>query len=187
MSDKELLMTAEDVTDLYRELEGAGIRIWVDGGWSVDALLGRQLRPHRDLDIALEWRDVPPLRNLLARRGYRQVRDEGQWNLVLADSAGHEVDVHAFVCDENGTIVEGCMYPAGALTGTGVIAGHDVRCIAPHHMVAFLAPWIGKWPEKYVPAVAALCETFRIELPREYLRFKDGSRSRLEPYWPGDR
>src|SRR5262245_61451300 len=153
MSGKELVMTADDVIDLYRALEGAGIRIWIDGGWSVDALIGRQLRPHRDLDIALEWKDVPRLRDLLTERGYVQVRDEGQWNFVLADGAGHEFDVHAFVYDRDGNIVEGCLYPAAALSGSGSIGGHKIQCISPEQMVVFLAPWIHKWPEKYLPAV----------------------------------
>ena len=175
MSGKELLMTSADVIDLYGALEGAAIGIWVDGGWSVDALLGRQLRPHRDLDIAMQWKDVPRLRELLAAKGYVQLRDEGQWNFVLGDAAGHEVDVHAFVYDDDGNIFDGCMYPAAALTGAGDIAGHRVRCIAPEYMVAFLAPWIHKWPEKYLPAVAALCEKFAIELPPEYLKSKGAS------------
>ena len=44
--------TAKDVTDLYSTLESEGIKIWIDGGWAVDALLGEQTRTHEDLDIA---------------------------------------------------------------------------------------------------------------------------------------
>jgi lincosamide nucleotidyltransferase A/C/D/E len=43
-------------------LEKLGIEIWVDGGWGVDALLGEQTRPHKDLDIAIQQKDVPQLR-----------------------------------------------------------------------------------------------------------------------------
>jgi lincosamide nucleotidyltransferase A/C/D/E len=61
-------MTPSDVVELYRAFEHAGIKVWVDGGWSVDAVLGRQLRQHNDLDIAVQWKDVPALRELMAWR-----------------------------------------------------------------------------------------------------------------------
>ena len=47
-------MTSNDVIDLYTNLETLGIKVWVDGGWGVDALLGKQTRFHEDLDIAVE-------------------------------------------------------------------------------------------------------------------------------------
>ncbi len=59
-----------------------------------------------------------------------------------------------------------------SLTGSGKIDGQSVRCISPKYMVEFLAPWIHKLPEKYLPAVEALCEKFGIELPKEYREFK---------------
>jgi len=167
------MMTAQDVVDLYRCVEESGIVMWLDGGWGVDALLARQLRPHSDLDIAIDWKDVPRLRSTLEQRRFREVRQESQYNFVLGDEDGHELDVHAFVRDERGAIVDGVQYPARALCGTGIIAGHEVRCIAPREMIEFLAPWISKWPDKYVPAVAALAEAFGLELPREYLEYVD--------------
>jgi lincosamide nucleotidyltransferase A/C/D/E len=45
-----------------------GINIWIDGGWGVDALLGAQTRPHKDLDIAIEERDVAGLSAALEAR-----------------------------------------------------------------------------------------------------------------------
>ncbi|MFM8935005.1 MAG: nucleotidyltransferase domain-containing protein [Candidatus Limnocylindrus sp.] len=168
---EQTLMTSKDVVDLYTKLETSGIKIWVDGGWSVDALLDQQLRPHKDLDIAIQWKDVPRLRELLTAREYEQVKEDSQWNFVLRDDKSHEIDVHAFIYDDKGNVVEGIMYPTESLTGTGTIDGQPVRCISPRYMVEFLAPYISKWPEKYVPAVSALCDKFGIELPKEYIEF----------------
>ena len=165
-------MASKNVVDLYNKLENLGIKIWIDGGWSVDALLGKQLRPHKDLDIALQWKDVPKLREVLAGQGYKRVREDSQWNFIVADDKGHEIDVHAFIYDDKGNVVEGIMYPAESLTGTGAIDDHSVRCISPKYMVEFLAPWIHKWPEKYLPAISALCEKFGIEYPEEYIHLK---------------
>ena len=38
--------------DLFSEL---GIKVWIDGGWGVDALLGECTREHQDLDIMISW------------------------------------------------------------------------------------------------------------------------------------
>ncbi|OGH36961.1 MAG: hypothetical protein A2905_02690 [Candidatus Levybacteria bacterium RIFCSPLOWO2_01_FULL_36_10] len=170
-------MTPKDVVTLYSELENSGIKIWIDGGWSVDALLGKQLRPHKDLDIAIQWKDVPRLREVLSGQGYRQVKEDSQWNFVLADDKGHEIDVHAFIYDDQGNIVEGIKYPTESLMGTGKIDDQNVRCISPKYMVEFLAPFIHKWPEKYLDAVSAICEKYGIELPEEYKQHK-GSQER---------
>lgn len=169
---REQIMTSGDVLSLYQQLENLGVQIWIDGGWSTDALLDKQLRPHKDLDIAIQWKDVPKLREVLAAKGYKQVKEDSKWNFVLRDDNAHEIDVHAFIYDDKGNIVEGIMYPAESLTGTGVIEGKSVRCISPKYMVEFLAPYISKWPEKYVDAVRELCEKYGIELPKEYKDFK---------------
>ena len=166
------IMSSTDVVDFYDRLENIGIEVWIDGGWGVDGLLGKQLRPHKDLDIALQWKDVPKLRETLAAKGFKQVREDSQWNFVLSDERGREIDVHAFVYDDKGNVVEGIMYPAESLTGTGIIDDRSVKCISPKYVVEFISPWIYKWPEKYLPAVSALCEKFGIEFPEEYVKFK---------------
>ena len=78
-------MTSADVVNLYFELDNLGIKIWVDGGWGVDALLGKQTRPHKDLDIAIQQKDIPKLRELLEAQEYKDVKleDAKPWNFVL--------------------------------------------------------------------------------------------------------
>ena len=166
----ENIMPAEEVVEIYTLLNDAEVELWVDGGWSVDALLGQQTRSHKDLDIALHWKDTPKLREALGTRGYNEVRQESQWNFVLGDDLGHEVDIHAFVCDGRGNVVEGVMYPTGSLSGKGVIGGQQVLCIAPEHMVQFISPWLHKLRDKDFHDVAALCVRFGIAYPQEYLR-----------------
>jgi lincosamide nucleotidyltransferase A/C/D/E len=98
------IMTGEDALALYDLFRSHGITFWVDGGWGVDALLGRQTRPHSDLDIALRHSDVPKLRALLEERGYQDVpRDDTRdCNFVLGDDLGHQIDVHPFELDAQG-------------------------------------------------------------------------------------
>jgi hypothetical protein len=37
------LMTGKHALDIYRSLESIGVNIWIDGGWCVDALIGKQI------------------------------------------------------------------------------------------------------------------------------------------------
>jgi lincosamide nucleotidyltransferase A/C/D/E len=45
-------MDLGEVLGVLGDLANAGCAVWV-GGWGVDALVGRQTRLHRDLDLAL--------------------------------------------------------------------------------------------------------------------------------------
>jgi Aminoglycoside-2''-adenylyltransferase len=70
-------MTSHDVLEFLALAQAHSIELWIDGGWSVDALLERQTRVHSDLDIALSHKDVPKLRALLEASGYKDVpRDD---------------------------------------------------------------------------------------------------------------
>jgi hypothetical protein len=45
------MMSEADVLWVLDVLEDAGITVFLDGGWAVDALLQRQTREHVDLDV----------------------------------------------------------------------------------------------------------------------------------------
>jgi lincosamide nucleotidyltransferase A/C/D/E len=58
-------MTAEVGLEIIRLFDQLHIDVCIDGGWGVDALLGRQTRKHEDLDIAIPHKDVMIVRTLL--------------------------------------------------------------------------------------------------------------------------
>src|SRR5262249_11126225 len=163
-------MTAEDVLELYDALSAQGIAIWIDGGWCVDALLGSQTRDHVDLDIAVRRGDASTTRKLLLARGFIEVRrpDSSDWNYAMADASGRTVDVHVFDYDEEGRNTYGVAYPHGSLTGTGTVAGREVRCVA--------ADWMFRFKTSYSPAekdlddVAALAARFGFAVPATHQR-----------------
>jgi lincosamide nucleotidyltransferase A/C/D/E len=170
-------MNPVDVVDLYLSLENLGVAIWIDGGWGVDALLGEQTRSHSDLDITVEQKDIPMVRQFLQKRGYRDIKLEEAkaWNFVLGDESGREIDIHVIVLDDLGNGVygppeKGEMYPAASLTGAGKIDGRTVRCISPEWAVKFHSGYQLK--EKDFRDVSALCRKFGIDLPAAYEQFK---------------
>ena len=168
-------MNAHDVCDLLQLMTDEGIHIWLDGGWAVDACLGSETRHHGDLDIVIERSDVPAAVASLQRRGYGPVprQDTRAWNFVLGDDAGHLVDFHVIVLDEQrrglyGPPENGDLYPAEALRGRGSINGRSVDCIAPEWLVRFHTGY--EIDETDRADVGALCARFGIPLPLEYRR-----------------
>jgi len=173
-------ITAYEVMDLYGTLESLGVEIWIDGGWGVDALLGEQSRLHKDLDITIQQKDLPKLRELLRKRGYKdiQVEHARDWNFVLGDEHGREIDVHVIVLDSQGDGIYGPperreKYPAASLMGSGLIDGKTVKCISPEWMVKFHSGYELK--EQDFQDVSALCRKFGMDLPSEYERFRESS------------
>ena len=165
-------MTAQAVIEFVKLLNTHKIEVWIDGGWGVDALLGKQTRLHADLDIAVLHADVPHIRALLAARNYQEVPrdDTRECNFVLGDDAGHLIDVHSFTFDSAGKIVFGVEYPYASLRGTGSIDGIPVKCITPEWMVKFHSGY--QLDENDYHDVKLLCQHFRFELPAEYADFE---------------
>jgi lincosamide nucleotidyltransferase A/C/D/E len=95
-------MDVSEVLAVLVDLNDAGCSVWVAGGWGVDALVGRQMRWHRDLDLTLDARNETVALRVLERRGYcvetdwRPVRVE-----LMAEGRGW-VDVHPVVFDATG-------------------------------------------------------------------------------------
>ncbi len=164
-------MEAKDVIQLYKLFEKNNIEAWIDGGWGIDALLGKQTRPHEDLDIAIDRKDVIKLRSLL--KEYQEKPKEGstEWNFVLYDEKGHEIDVHVFEFDDKKNNVYGIEYPKESLTGEGIINGQAVKCISPEWVIKFHADYEPK--DNDLRDIRALCEKFGIEPPENYKKLKN--------------
>jgi lincosamide nucleotidyltransferase A/C/D/E len=129
-------MSSSALIKLLRLLGDSAIEVWLDGGWGLDALLERQTRPHRDVDIIVRIADVPKVREILAGRGFAFRKGSPPNSFVLADDSGLEVDIHAVVFHEDGNGVYRMengidwIYPAEGFNGQGAIEGYVVRCLS---------------------------------------------------------
>ena len=134
-------MAADELVAIVDALESAGVDVWLDGGWGVDALLEEQTRAHDDLDLVVSLEDVPRLQEVLAIRGYDMLGGAPPESFELVDAAGRQVDVHAVTWAENGDGIyrmrEGgaWSYPARGFEGRGRVAGRRVRCLTPEVQV----------------------------------------------------
>jgi lincosamide nucleotidyltransferase A/C/D/E len=177
------MVSAEDVVNIYQRLESEGIQVWLTGGWGIDALLGQQTRPHKDLDVIMLVDDVARLRELMGLEGYRlkELWSENHWVVdargietatafVLLDSAGREIDVHAMWLDDRGNgfpawEAEGLVITSKDLSGVGVVAGFDVLCLTPEMQMLRHTDY--ELPATHVRDLRLLHERFGVEYPEE--------------------
>jgi lincosamide nucleotidyltransferase A/C/D/E len=134
-------MDAKSVLEVVDSLEAAGATCWLDGGWGVDALLGEQSRPHRDLDLIVRAADLAKIRSALGARGFAARSGGTEANVVFDDPAGRAVDVHAIDFDSRGygvfRLPDGRRwpFPPSAFAGSGRVLGRELRCLSAEAQV----------------------------------------------------
>jgi lincosamide nucleotidyltransferase A/C/D/E len=167
-------MPAETALELLTVLGHNGVRACVGGGWSVDALLGAQTRPHADLDLWIPAADAEALFTALVAEGVDRVHPwpgDRPWNFVLHDGRTRRVDLHFYEhLDASrlsfGSITEPFYFTAQDLSGAGAIAGEPVRCESPEFALRCHTGYEPRTVDRQ--DVAALCRQFRLPVPAEY-------------------
>jgi lincosamide nucleotidyltransferase A/C/D/E len=173
-----------DAINIYKCLSTNGFQVWLNGGWGIDALLGEQTRPHKDLDMFVSLDDISRMCEVLAHEGYslKEIWSENRWTIdgqgnqiatafVLHDPDGREIDVHAIRLDVDGNAIPeweentGFILTAQNLAGVGMIAGFMVQCITAEKQMLCHTGY--ELPEKQVPELRRLHEKFGLEYPQE--------------------
>jgi lincosamide nucleotidyltransferase A/C/D/E len=135
-------MDAAAVHVVLDALAAAGCPCWISGGWGVDALVGRQTRPHRDLDLAIDAAREAEAMRALAALGYTVETDWRPVRVELVEPGDGRVDLHPVVFAGTGdgrqAGLDGAWfdYPRGDLTG-GTIGGRAVPCISAGLQLTF--------------------------------------------------
>ena len=97
------------VIDMMTELK---IRYWVESGWGIDVLIGKQTREHRDIGIDFDADYEDLLISKLESIGYRITTDLRPTRAELYHPTHGYIDIHPFVIGENGDIKQAI--PEGA-------------------------------------------------------------------------
>lgn len=125
----------KDLFEVLDFLEKWNITYWLDGGWGVDALIGRQTREHRDIDIDFDSRQTDRLLAALLAAGYVMETDWRPVRIELHHPERGYLDIHPFVLAEDGTAkqadLEGGWYEFEPdYFGRTVFAGRGIPCIS---------------------------------------------------------
>lgn len=133
MNRKEMT-TIEDLMTVINLLENSGIRYWIDGGWGVDILAGKQTRAHRDIDINFDAQYTETLLNILSEYAYEVDTDWKPVRIELySDKLGY-LDIHPFILNADGTSkqadLEGGWYEFEKdFFGNALFEGKTIPCI----------------------------------------------------------
>ena len=102
MNRKEIT-TKEDLMTIINLLENANIKYWIDGGWGVDILAGKQTRNHRDIDVDFDAQYTEELLKILLKYGYEVDTDWKPVRIELYSEKYGYLDIHPFILNEDGT------------------------------------------------------------------------------------
>ncbi len=171
-------MTVEDLhwfLNLFEELE---VKVWLDGGWGVDALIGEQTRSHADLDIMIPVEDSLRLNEALRERDFEDVwtDDRVDENFVLGHPVHGQIDFHVFEPTNDGggiyrpDVVDWKM-TAEELAGSGAIGGRSVRCLSAEYQVRSHSGYVLKSSDLH--DMKALHAKFGVKLLDEHLKALD--------------
>lgn len=114
-------MLWQEAVEVLDALDSARVRHWVAGGWGVDVLVGKQTRPHRDLDLAVDADQFELCMAALDRLGYAVETDWLPIRVEVAATGERWVDLHPVKFDEQGVGIQGdpdgthFLYPPGSL------------------------------------------------------------------------
>lgn len=134
MSKKEIT-TKKDLLKILQILKNSNIKFWLDGGWGVDVLAGKQSRSHRDIDIDFDAQHTEELLSILKEHGYVIETDWAPVRIELYSETYGYIDIHPFILQEDGSAkqadLEGGWYEFSAdFFGTAVFEERKIPCIS---------------------------------------------------------
>ena len=135
-------MVIAEVLAVLRSLDAAGVRYSLEGGWGVDALIGHQTRPHRDLDIDVDAAQESLVLDVLGELGYVIETDWRPNRVELVAPGRGRVDLHPLQIADDGSARQAALdgghheFPASYFT-VGRLGGCTVRCVTREAQIAF--------------------------------------------------
>jgi lincosamide nucleotidyltransferase A/C/D/E len=135
-------MRSDQLLDVLDRLRAVAPVVWIGGGWGVDALVGRQTRPHGDVDVLLDAPSLPAALALLDGLGFAVREDWLPVRIEVAHPDGRRVDLHPVTFADDGSGIQPGLdgavfgYPVGCTT-TGYVDGRPVTCLTAAQQLLF--------------------------------------------------
>jgi lincosamide nucleotidyltransferase A/C/D/E len=128
-------MAWAEVRRVLRALSSLGCRFWLEGGWGVDALIGRQTRAHRDVDVDIDAGCEEEALRVLGDLGYVIETDWRPNRVELVAHGRGWVDLHPLLLEPDGSARQAALdggyhtFPPAFFT-TGSLHGMQVPCVS---------------------------------------------------------
>lgn len=100
---KKEITNKENLMEVLNLLDGLKIKYWIDGGWGIDILLGKQNRVHRDIDVDFDGKFTDVLLDALNVKGYTIVTDWRPARIELYHPELGYIDIHPLIISEDGS------------------------------------------------------------------------------------
>ncbi|KAF1301736.1 MULTISPECIES: nucleotidyltransferase domain-containing protein [Enterococcus] len=100
---KKKIVSKIELFKILDFLDGLAIHYWVDGGWGVDILTGKQNREHRDIDIDFDSKDTDRLLTALYELGYEKIVDWMPARMELWHENLGYLDIHPLEINPDGS------------------------------------------------------------------------------------
>lgn len=159
-------MEWEAVVRLLDACDAIGVSPWLDGGWGVDALLGRQTRVHQDVDVVIDRIMLTRVDGLLRDGDFSVIRDWLPVSIAYRHHDGREVDLHPVDVTADGggdqVFADGTRWHYGPPV-VGSIGARPVRCCSAQEQLQMHQGY--ELREVDLADCAALAEAFGLELP----------------------
>jgi lincosamide nucleotidyltransferase A/C/D/E len=164
---------ANEVLGVIAALREENLRVWIDGGWGVDALLDEVTRPHEDLDLVVELKALPQVFECLSALGFSVLENLSPVRVVLTSPDDRQIDLHLVTFDEDGTgwqvgaAPDGsdCPYPADGFA-VGQILGEAVPCLSAELQLEHHSGYTPRDRDR--KDMARVAARFGLELPSSF-------------------
>lgn len=100
---KKEITNKENLIEVLNFLDDLKIKYWIDGGWGVDILLGKQNRVHRDIDVDFDGKFTDILLDALNVKGYTIITDWRPSRIELYHPKLGYIDIHPLIINEDGS------------------------------------------------------------------------------------
>jgi len=129
------ILTQKTLFFLLDLLDTLKMRYWVDGGWGVDILAGKQNREHRDLDIDFDAEYLPVLLETLRTQGYEITTDWRPCRIELYHPEYSYLDIHPLQIAADGSAKQddyhgGFFEFQPTFFTQAIFAGRQIPCIS---------------------------------------------------------
>ncbi|HHV08916.1 MAG TPA: aminoglycoside adenylyltransferase [Clostridiales bacterium] len=133
--DNQVITSKENLIVILNLLEDLNIRYWVDGGWGVDILTGKQNRDHRDIDIDFDSEFETVLLGVLEDKGYKITTDWSPSRIELYHPELGYLDIHPLIINEDGSAKQADPYGGwyhfeAKWFSSSVFEGRVIPCIS---------------------------------------------------------